>query len=228
MKSIFARSAPPPPSEGLLARLQALPAGGLADGRGPGEGGADGPGGSDGPFGGSGGFGVRDEPFAYLPAAAPTARHGGFRIHEVGRSSARGRRFAFAAAGAVSLAAFALSSALPVDAPAPSRGRAGGSDRSVSPADVAAPAADARQRGSRPGVFTSTAGGVVSPAHPPYNVSRLPASGALPPVVQPVLSASQQLRPGGSAEPAAPRQQAGPSAATPRASEAVGATAGSE
>ncbi|MFE7118584.1 hypothetical protein ACFU99_24525, partial [Streptomyces sp. NPDC057654] len=43
-------------------------------------------------------------------------RERGFRIHEVERPGPRGRRFAFAAAGAVSLAAFALGGALPLDA----------------------------------------------------------------------------------------------------------------
>lgn len=40
----------------------------------------------------------------------------GFPIHEVDRPAARGRRFAFAAAGAVSFAALALGGALPIEA----------------------------------------------------------------------------------------------------------------
>jgi hypothetical protein len=105
LKNVFAQAAPPPPSESFLARLQGLPGGGpMAGDR------------DDGglpPLGGGLGDGVfgmrRGERlgFDYLPAA-------GFRIHDVGRQEAeraaasRGRRFAFVAAGAVSLAAIAL------------------------------------------------------------------------------------------------------------------------
>ncbi|MDQ8702293.1 zf-HC2 domain-containing protein [Streptomyces sp. LHD-70] len=156
LKSYFASTAPPPPSDSFLARLQGLPAGGDDDrgdfsgpvtdplfgmradgvfGRGgnlfgydpsgahggmlPGDalpGGplsegplaegplADGPL-PDGP--------LSDGPLSEraLPDASPER---GFRIHDVGRSlqeraaASRGRRFAFAAAGAVSLAAIAL------------------------------------------------------------------------------------------------------------------------
>ncbi|MFI8961004.1 anti-sigma factor family protein [Streptomyces sp. NPDC053493] len=99
LKSVFASTAPPPPSEGLLARLQGLPGG---------------PDDQGGPFddllrrGG-----VRADGFA---TAAPVSPDTGFRIHEVGeRSSGRGRRFAFAAASAVSFAAIALSGTLPLD-----------------------------------------------------------------------------------------------------------------
>lgn len=56
----------------------------------------------DGPDGPSGPFG----------RIAPAAPRQGFRIHEVGRPR---RRFAFVAAGAVSLAAFALGGSLPAD-----------------------------------------------------------------------------------------------------------------
>lgn len=123
VKSVFADTAPPPPSDGLLARLQGLPGGGPGDGpydgmpsggdgsRAPGDSGAGGglsgtaasvahpgSGGSVLPFdqlrGGRG-----------LSALAPSR---GFRVHELERHSSRGRRFAFTAAGAVSLAALAL------------------------------------------------------------------------------------------------------------------------
>jgi hypothetical protein len=119
LKSVFARAAPPPPSAGLLARLQGLPggpAGGDSDsgdgtrGRGPFD---------TGSFG-EGVFGVRHDGFGYVPAAAHTALPGsGFRIHEVGRQEAerspwRGRRFAFAAASAVSFAAMALGGTMPL------------------------------------------------------------------------------------------------------------------
>ncbi|MFG2885587.1 anti-sigma factor family protein [Streptomyces sp. NPDC048297] len=145
LKNVFAEAAPPPPSESFLARLQGLPAGGDADGDGtqaPG-GGALGSGADDSVFGMR--RGERFE-FGYVPAAAvhpavhpavparsavPADR--GFRIHPVGRPDAdrfasRGLRFAFAAAGAVSLAAVALggvNSAVPTDVTADARGGSG-------------------------------------------------------------------------------------------------------
>ncbi|MFC8147196.1 anti-sigma factor family protein [Streptomyces paradoxus] len=144
LKNVFAEAAPPPPSESFLARLQGLPAGGGPDGdlTPPGGGGL--PGGLSGRFGSPGAFGVKRADrfeFGYAPARphlpVPPASQGspslppdhrglptgrGFRIHDVGRhdtdrSSSR-LRFAFAAAGAVSLAAIALggvTSVTPVD-----------------------------------------------------------------------------------------------------------------
>ncbi|WP_416977231.1 anti-sigma factor family protein [Streptomyces sp. T028] len=135
LKNVFAEVAPPAPSESFLARLQGLPAGGDTDG-------------GNTPLGrggfGDGVFGVsRDEPFSfgYLPtsdhgsALAPADR--GFRIHPVGRDGerSRGLRFAFVAAGAVSLAAIALggmNTGAPVDTAADARGGSGGSN--VTPA----------------------------------------------------------------------------------------------
>lgn len=89
-------------------------------------------------------FGVRGEPFGYVPAAPhgdvlPPASGRGFRIHDVSRhetdrSASRGLRFAFAAAGAVSLAAVALggvSTGVPADT-TDARGGSGGSN--VTPA----------------------------------------------------------------------------------------------
>ncbi|WP_320779169.1 anti-sigma factor family protein [Streptomyces sp. CRN 30] len=120
LKNVFAEAAPPAPSESFLARLQGLPAG------------DDSPPGGDGPpaglpdlagrFGGTGAFGVKRGPrfeFDYVPSRshasvpAPAMLGRGFRIHDVGRhdaerSASRGLRFAWAAAGAVSLAAVAL------------------------------------------------------------------------------------------------------------------------
>jgi hypothetical protein len=66
---------------------------------------------------GAGVFGPRRDDFSYLsPAqdlvAAADSRGRGFRVHE----PSRGRRFAFAAAGAFSLAAIAIGSALPMEA----------------------------------------------------------------------------------------------------------------
>ncbi|MFF4404183.1 zf-HC2 domain-containing protein [Streptomyces sp. NPDC001262] len=116
LKSVFAEAAPPPLSAGLLARLQGL----------PGSEGGD----SDRGAGGQGkaaGFGALPGPaFTLLPAVAPQPRDSGFRIHEVERGSGTRRRFAFAAAGAVSLAALALVGAQPLETPAdPVRARAG-------------------------------------------------------------------------------------------------------
>ncbi|MFH8338553.1 zf-HC2 domain-containing protein [Streptomyces sp. AM6-12] len=134
LKSVFATAAPPPPSASLLARLQGLPGGDGEPGgllgpgpepRTPGDGDAFGmrrgfsfgyvparaqaPGPERSGFhreprlGGENGFGAPGGPLG----------EDGFRIHPVGRaddgrSASRGLRFAFAAAGAVSLAAVAL------------------------------------------------------------------------------------------------------------------------
>lgn len=155
LKSVFAQSAPPSPSEGFLARLQGLPGGpgGDDDGRGR-------------PKGGSGLFGDGVFPvmhpsgsraespsdgsppatFGYLPAlhgstaVMPAAPAGSvFRIHEAGRegdrSPWRGRRFAFAAASAVSLAAIALGGALPTDSATEAPTRADGPGSAVAPLD---------------------------------------------------------------------------------------------
>ncbi|MBT2402996.1 MULTISPECIES: zf-HC2 domain-containing protein [unclassified Streptomyces] len=115
LKSLFVESAPPPLSAGLLARLQGLPGGSLDGSSGPpgpggsvGSGGSVGPGGSVRPVGSPGA-----DPFASFGYAVPVSPREGFRIHEVGRSR---RRFAFVAAGAVSLAAIALGGSLPIDA----------------------------------------------------------------------------------------------------------------
>ncbi|MFJ7066896.1 anti-sigma factor family protein [Streptomyces sp. NPDC101115] len=106
LKNVFASTAPPPPSEGLLARLQGLP-GGSSDQGGPFDDLLRGDGMRSG--------GMRSGGFA---TAAPVTPDTGFRIHEVGdRSAGRGRRFAFAAASAVSFAAIALSSTLSIDTP---------------------------------------------------------------------------------------------------------------
>lgn len=107
LKTMFVESAPPPLSEGLLARLQGLPGGGL-----------DGPAGPLGPPGPGPAEPDPFEAFAYgLPVAAATRpQQEGFRIHEVGRPR---RRFAFVAAGAVSLAALALGGTLPLEGTEP-------------------------------------------------------------------------------------------------------------
>ncbi|MFE4452429.1 anti-sigma factor family protein [Streptomyces sp. NPDC056796] len=128
LKSAFATSAAPSPSEGFLARLQGLPGGPSGGDGGPGDGGR------------RFGEGIFPAPqsapaepgrspldgFGYLPTAhgstavLPGGRSGsGFRIHDVARdadrSPWRARRFAFVAASAVSLAAIALGGSLPLD-----------------------------------------------------------------------------------------------------------------
>lgn len=157
LKSAFAMSAAPPPSEGFLARLQGLPGGPGGDDTG-----------SGGPFGGRGPFadaffpGLRPsggstradttrsplDGFGYLPAThgSTAVLPGGsasgsvFRIHEVARdadrSPWRGRRFAFAAASAVSLAAIALGGTLPLDSGPESSLRAEGAGNNVTPLDA--------------------------------------------------------------------------------------------
>ncbi|MFG2621104.1 zf-HC2 domain-containing protein [Streptomyces sp. NPDC048507] len=146
LKTMFVESAPPPLSAGLLARLQGLP------GAGP-EGPAGPPGPSGGPPLGAGAPGA--DPFGYAAAAAPRE---GFRIHEVGRPR---RRFAFVAAGAVSLAAIALGGPLPMDAVEPNA-------RGDAPA-------------SRPGPSVPLTDAVVRDRMPsPGGVPRLGPSGPFP------------------------------------------------
>ncbi|MFE9456916.1 zf-HC2 domain-containing protein [Streptomyces californicus] len=189
LKSAFAMSASPSPSEGFLARLQGLPGGPGGDGPGPGA-----------PFGGGGPFaeeffpglrptgsGTRAAPapspldgFGYVPAAhgSTAVLPGGpasgsvFRIHEVARdadrSPWRGRRFAFAAAGAVSLAAIALGGTLPLDSgPEPSL-RAEGAGNNVSPLDAETRTENGAKAVSRRGggALAPSDGGLPSPGQP--------------------------------------------------------------
>jgi hypothetical protein len=112
---------------------------------------------------------VRDEPFGYLPSgphattlspsedpAPPSDR--GFRIHPVGRqdgerSASRGLRFAFVAAGAVSLAALALGgvSGVATDSAVEARGGPGAGSNVTpmrSPGTGGATAPDSQRRRS--------------------------------------------------------------------------------
>ncbi|MGW2390045.1 anti-sigma factor family protein [Streptomyces lydicamycinicus] len=141
LKNVFAQAAPPGPSEGLLARLQQLPGG---DPEGPGSRLGNG-------ALGRGDFARGGGAFRYVPsdghsghamAALPTPSRGrGFRVHEMDRPAQR-RRFAFAAAGAVSLAAFALGGALPLEAAVDlPGGRVDSGGTTVTPLSVS-PAAD--------------------------------------------------------------------------------------
>lgn len=156
LKNVFAHTTPPPPSEGLLARLQGLPAGppgGDDDGRGgPFDRGrlAEGVFGALSPSAGHG-RDPRSAAFGYVPEGThatvlPGGSGGGFRIHDVGRTDAerspwRGRRFAFAAASAVSFAAIALGGALPLDASLEANARGEGAGSNVTPLRSASPTA---------------------------------------------------------------------------------------
>ncbi len=254
LKRVFAQAAPPGPSEGFLARLQGLP-GGSGD-----EGGGS-------PFGGSEIFGMRGMPggtrdvrevadprerreraFALLPpvapgtaiapaASAPASRERGFRIHEVERSGPR-RRFAFAAAGAVSLAAFALGAALPLDAAVDPPGRmAEGPDTSVTPAradSAGTPATGTRER-TRKEVGLRTTGDsradVPSPAPTPHPraLRQAATAAALNPLIQPLLSATELLRTRPATAPApGPTLLEGPTPPAARTSPSLGVSASPE
>ncbi|MFJ4522174.1 zf-HC2 domain-containing protein [Streptomyces sp. NPDC088810] len=188
LKNVFAEAAPPPPSASFLARLQELPGGGDPDGGGTPSPGGGFLGGASGPAGASGAFGVRrDErlPFGYVPARAhgclpdgvPAPEDRGFRIHPVGRpddgrSASRGLRFAFAAAGAVSLAAIALggvTTVIPGDLTADARGGTGtGSNvtpaRSAGTGSVGGAATPDSQRRRPVGPLLAQGGPLTGPA----------------------------------------------------------------
>ncbi|GGW86281.1 membrane protein [Streptomyces malachitofuscus] len=166
LKNVFAEAAPPPPSESFLARLQGLPAGGdLGDG-GPPLGGGGLPGGASGRFGSSGVFGNRRERFEFAytpvrrhdPAPAAGAAGRGFAVHDVSRHetdrpASRGLRFAFVAAGAVSLAAIALGG-VTATGPTDTEARGSGKGSNVTPMRTqgagAATAPESRRRGVGP------------------------------------------------------------------------------
>ncbi|MEV0318760.1 anti-sigma factor family protein [Streptomyces sp. NPDC050658] len=220
LKSVFAEVAPPPPSESFLARLQGLPGGGSEP-----------PGGPRSPGGGfatadsesglppTGVFGVKGESFGYVPSGAHAAvlpgEGRGFRLHDLGRHDVgrpdaerslwRGRRFAFAAAGAVSLAAIALggvTTGIPAD---PGDSRAGGSGSSSnsnaspvrSQGSGASTAPDSsRRRGSGPLSAQGQRPGVLAAPVAPTEVTGplLPGgAGQGPRVQEPVQSAAAPL-----------------------------------
>ncbi|WP_079143777.1 anti-sigma factor family protein [Streptomyces luteocolor] len=253
LKNVFAQAAPPPPTESFLARLQGLPAGGAEPPVGPGDGGGFATGDTDAAgLPRTGLFGVGREPFVgYLPSGAHAAvlpsEQRGFRIHDVGRpeperSPWRGRRFAFAAAGAVSLAAIALGGVtvgVPVDS---GDSRAGGSGSNVTPqrtqgAGAAATPDSVRRRGGgnplaaqgqRPGALsapvapTEVTGPLLpgAPAQPPRSRARvyeltapmLVGATAMSPLIRPVTPGRRAAAPPGIERPAT--ESSGPSGGT--------------
>jgi hypothetical protein len=181
VKNFFADTAPPAPSDGLLARLQGLPAGGpegTRDGKRSDSDQFDGPGGGPGSgisraTASTSGAGAGESVWAfdYLRGGRGSSalfQNRGFRIHEMDRLSSRGRRFAFAAAGAVSVAALALggglgSASTSSGAPAVAKGDSSGA--SASSARTASSAAgserDRRRRDAGP-VRSERTGGALS------------------------------------------------------------------
>ncbi|MFD4278920.1 zf-HC2 domain-containing protein [Streptomyces cyaneofuscatus] len=221
LKNAFAMSAAPSPSEGFLARLQGLPGGPGGDDTGAGR-----PFGSGGPFADEffpplrpSGATRRDsaaspaplDDFGYFPAAhgstavLPGGSRSAFRIHEVARDAERspwrGRRFAFAAAGAVSLAAIALGGTLPLDSGPDPLLRAEGSGNSVTPLDAETRAGGSETAVSRRGGAQSVGGDRLAVnrsadvsstgAHRPSPALTAPPASAAP-VVKPPLSPRPQ------------------------------------
>ncbi|MFF8839447.1 zf-HC2 domain-containing protein [Streptomyces sp. NPDC015130] len=170
VKSVFASAAPPPPSAGFLARLQGLPGG-------PGEpsGGSGGPGASRGPLEELlGAAALKSDGFATAAVVTPNSPHPatGFRIHEVGDrasgTSGRGRRFAFAAASAVSFAAIALGGTLPVETSVSASGRGGqGTGSAVTPLRATATGGAAGTTGATRGTRSGERSGAQSVAEEP-------------------------------------------------------------
>ncbi|MFE2021172.1 anti-sigma factor family protein [Streptomyces sp. NPDC059499] len=200
LKSAFATATPPSPSEGFLARLQGLPGGPGSDDDGPSR-----------PFGGGRRFGEGLFPelqhpggrpgttsgsspldgFGYLPTAhgSTAVLPGGptFRIHDVGReadrSPWRARRFAFAAASAVSLAAIALGGALPLDQGPDAPLSAEGAGSSVTPLDADVRTGSASAAASRGGGGALAVGdgrATVTPSHLTPSSSARPVLAAAP------------------------------------------------
>ncbi|GAA0478276.1 zf-HC2 domain-containing protein [Streptomyces stramineus] len=185
LKSAFAEAAPPPLSADLLARLQSLPGTGPDDQAGRGAEGAEGVRGDAGRRG-RGASGARTETFAPLPAVPGRHRERGFRTHDVhdpARGGSRSRRFAFAAAGAVSLAAFALGGAQPLASVVASP-----STRAEDPRGTATPLSlhtgSAREDTLSLGFTAATRD--AGPAVPGHGVSLLrpPTTPLLPPLIQ--------------------------------------------
>ncbi|MFC9941875.1 anti-sigma factor family protein [Streptomyces pratensis] len=196
LKSAFATSATPSPSEGFLARLQGLPGGPTGGGDGPGDGRRFG----DGVFpvlqpGGPVEQGRSPlDGFGYLPTAHGStavlpggASGSGFRIHDVGREAERSpwraRRFAFVAASAVSLAAIALGGSLPLDYSPEAPLSAEGAGSNTTPLD-----AEDRTGGATPAASRSGGGALAVGERQGARPSAAPSSSA-----RPVLAAAPSL-----------------------------------
>ncbi|MFJ3186325.1 anti-sigma factor family protein [Streptomyces halstedii] len=203
LKSAFATATPPPPSEGFLARLQGLPGGTDGDGEGPREPFGGGRGfGEDvfpvhppsrtrtradsrpSPLGGFGYLPTLHGPTTALPGGASRSA---FPVHAVGReadrSPWRGRRFAFAAASAVSLAAIALGGALPLEyGPEPPLS-AEGAGSSATPAGTEVRAGGAAATASRGGGLTFGDRPGLSASAPALSASARPVLATAPPAL---------------------------------------------
>ncbi|MBB4891475.1 hypothetical protein FHS39_000475 [Streptomyces olivoverticillatus] len=196
LKNAFAQAAPPPLSDSLLARLQGLPGGGTGEG-----GGRFGPPAGDGEDDAEGrGRGGAAETFVLLPAVGPQPRERGFRIHEAERGSVRGRRFAFAAAGAVSLAAFALVGAQPLGSPGEvAQARGGDAGTATTSLAMTPGQARAEQRGP--------ARSLAAPAATPFLAAALLRPSDAP-VLPPLLRTARSFAPAAPAQPEAAQQRA--------------------
>jgi hypothetical protein len=210
LKNVFAEAAPPPPSESFLARLQGLPAGGdEEDGDGSPFGGPGFSAGLSGRAGTTGVFGLKRGErfeFGYVPARShasvlpPSPANRGFRIHDVSRheaerSASRGMRFAFVAAGAVSLAAIALggvTSVTPGDTAADARGGTGAGSNVTPARTQGTGAATAPESQRRRGVGPLLAQGQGSLGNTPAAPTEVSAP-LLPGVPAPAVGAHQAL-----------------------------------
>ncbi|GAA3075479.1 zf-HC2 domain-containing protein [Streptomyces roseofulvus] len=169
LKSVFASSGAPQPSEGFLARLQGLPGGpgGPGDpGRSPLEQLLE-------------AGGVRSDGFATAAPVAPDTSTG-FRVHAVAPSG-RGRRFAVAAAGAVSFAAIALGGTLPVESSLTTTARGGpGTGSAVTPLRAGASAGPAGSATGRSDRSERPTGGAQSIGSAPLVPGGTVPTGAVP------------------------------------------------
>ncbi|MFD8012841.1 anti-sigma factor family protein [Streptomyces sp. NPDC058955] len=166
LKNVFASSGAPQPSEGFLARLQGLPGGPGDPGRSPLEQLLE-------------AGGVKSDGFATAAPVAPDTSTG-FRVHTV-TSSGRGRRFAVAAAGAVSFAAIALGGTLPVESSLTTTARGGqGTGSAVTPLRAGASAGPAGSAAGRSDRSERSTGGAQSIAGAPLAPGGTVPSGAVP------------------------------------------------
>ncbi|MFF9474999.1 zf-HC2 domain-containing protein [Streptomyces roseolus] len=170
LKNVFASSGAPQPSEGFLARLQGLPGGPGDPGRSPLEQLLE-------------ARGVKSDGFATAPPAGPDTGTG-FRVHSVTTPAGRGRRFAVAAAGAVSFAAIALGGAVPAESSLTAAARGGqGTGTAVTPLRAGASAAPGTGSGSvtaRSDRSERSPGGAQSIAGAPLVPGGTVPSGAVP------------------------------------------------